>query len=341
MLAALDQYGFSSDEVLRKSQLRRAQIAQPGGMVSARQEFEFQRAFVGLTEKHPDHKSIWLELGKRYHCVSFGSLGGAWITAATVEDAFQIASDNPDLHYGANYTRLIMENNVVVGIEFCDPGMPDDLKEFTNIRGIACVNSILNDLAGSEAAAESVFLNSFVPQNYQNVRWAVEADRTGILWSRQTARQSIVSADDSLHNLYMRECRLAPDTDELTEIVYRLIVSRALSGGSLRVSVSEIAGEAGLATRTLQRRLALQNTSVREIYRISLMKAAASMLHFTELKISDIAFRLGYADTASFSHAFRRWASLSPLSYRLEFRTRQNTEISRAPMSVDGRREVN
>lgn len=43
---------------------------------------------------------------------------------------------------------------------------------------------------------------------------------------------------------------------------------------------------------------------------------ATFLLRHSELPIETIAFRLGFSETASFSRAFKRWAGLSPTSFR-------------------------
>ena len=42
----------------------------------------------------------------------------------------------------------------------------------------------------------------------------------------------------------------------------------------------------------------------------------SGLLEDTDAKITDIAFELGYGDPTNFTHAFRRWAGVSPRIYR-------------------------
>jgi AraC-like DNA-binding protein len=78
----------------------------------------------------------------------------------------------------------------------------------------------------------------------------------------------------------------------------------------------KVAKELGVSTRTLARRLKAEKTTyfkVVEAYREAMAK---SMLSDTQTQITEIAFVLGYADTSTFSSAFKRWSGKSPSEYR-------------------------
>ncbi len=45
-------------------------------------------------------------------------------------------------------------------------------------------------------------------------------------------------------------------------------------------------------------------------------QAATRLLADAEIRITDIGMALGYADSAHFSRAFKRWAGVTPREYR-------------------------
>jgi AraC-like DNA-binding protein len=72
----------------------------------------------------------------------------------------------------------------------------------------------------------------------------------------------------------------------------------------------------GMSPRALQRRIAASETTfslIRDEIRFDL---AASMLAHSELSIGEIAYRLGYSEIASFTHAFSKRFGKSPRSVR-------------------------
>ena len=71
-----------------------------------------------------------------------------------------------------------------------------------------------------------------------------------------------------------------------------------------------------LSPRTLKRRLAEFNSSFRQLLDATRHKDSIHLLKSSELSIERIAIRLGYADPANFTRAFRKWAGVTPSAYR-------------------------
>lgn len=70
------------------------------------------------------------------------------------------------------------------------------------------------------------------------------------------------------------------------------------------------------STRTLQRNLAKEDTSLSEVVDQWRLKQAIQLIENSEIKIKDISDRLGYANAPNFLRAFRRWTGVSPNVYR-------------------------
>lgn len=71
----------------------------------------------------------------------------------------------------------------------------------------------------------------------------------------------------------------------------------------------------GMSLRNLQRKLQEEGTTYREALQSARYEMARSYLDAGHTSVTEIAFLLGFADTGSFSRAFRRWAGLSPSAY--------------------------
>ncbi len=72
----------------------------------------------------------------------------------------------------------------------------------------------------------------------------------------------------------------------------------------------------GLSVRSLQRRLAKCGVAHVQIVGQARYQAATRLLEDPDIRITDIGIGLGYADSAHFSRAFKRWAGVSPREYR-------------------------
>ena len=82
------------------------------------------------------------------------------------------------------------------------------------------------------------------------------------------------------------------------------------------LDVENAAGLLHISTRTLQRRLSESDLQFRGLLSQSRCAAAARLLRASGAGITDIAYAVGYRDTAAFSRAFRRHYAQSPRDYR-------------------------
>lgn len=71
-----------------------------------------------------------------------------------------------------------------------------------------------------------------------------------------------------------------------------------------------------MSSRTLNRRLAENGITFRELVKQTQEKIAIELLKNTSNTISEIAFQTGFSEQSAFSRAFKRWTGKSPLEYR-------------------------
>ena len=86
-------------------------------------------------------------------------------------------------------------------------------------------------------------------------------------------------------------------------------------GGSLP-TIDVLADAAGVSVRTLQRRLSAAGTTYSRLMDEVRLRNALPMLEDPEIRLTDIAYDLGYSHPAHFTRAFRRWAGIAPSEYR-------------------------
>jgi len=72
----------------------------------------------------------------------------------------------------------------------------------------------------------------------------------------------------------------------------------------------------GIHKRTLNRRLAENDTSFARVLAEVRFQIARQLLADTDLPLVDIAATLNYTDTSTFSRAFRAWAQMPPSKWR-------------------------
>ena len=95
--------------------------------------------------------------------------------------------------------------------------------------------------------------------------------------------------------------------------VKSVIAGLALAG---TVSLETVAKRLGTSPRTLQRRLNRRGLCFWALVEQSRFEIAGALLRDTDLKVQEIAIRLGYSSPGGFSRAFARWAGCSPSAFR-------------------------
>lgn len=83
---------------------------------------------------------------------------------------------------------------------------------------------------------------------------------------------------------------------------------------------AELASRLGTSLRNLQRRLAEEGTSYKDVLDDTRRQLARSYLADNRHSISEVAYLLGFRAASSFTRAFRRWEGVSPSAFQTKAR---------------------
>ena len=86
-------------------------------------------------------------------------------------------------------------------------------------------------------------------------------------------------------------------------------------------SKAAVARTLGMSTRNLQRHLAAEGTSFKDLLNAARGSLARSYVDEGRLTVTEIAFLLGFADVSAFSRAFKRWTGMSPREWSARHRS--------------------
>ena len=318
MLRILLEEGLDTRPALVAAGLPLGLPGQPG-TVSPAQEFAFQRAFAQITARRPE---LWVRAGAGYRLPSFGQLGLALMTCSTLDDYLNTSADTRDLDYSvATVCMLDSSDPHVTGFIFQAWDDSDTFRDFTIYRDIAATLTVLCDLWGGPFPVTSIQVAMPPPTDDEftilGEQVTFGAERSAILWDKTLNRRALHHGDPELHAAYLAMCRQVGATAaSAKDDVVRILRGYIDKGQGTQMSLSMLAGDAGMTERTLQRRLKAHGLAFRDIVDEARHLAAIEMLTSSEAPITEIAFRLGYSDTISFSHAFRRWTGTSPAAAR-------------------------
>ena len=126
-----------------------------------------------------------------------------------------------------------------------------------------------------------------------------------------TADPKLLKALEPFCDLAAKERRTASDT---LRAAVEKEVEKLLPHG--KAQKQTVAKALAMSTRTLSRRLAVEETTYEEVVDQLRRRLALQYLKDPGMSLSQVAWQLGYEESTSFNHAFRRWTGRSPSEVR-------------------------
>jgi AraC-like DNA-binding protein len=312
---------------LRGSRIRVHQLADPRAEIEATQELAVVRNLVRALGHVP---AIGLEAGSRYRLTAYGIWGYALLSSRTLRSATEFGIRYLDLTFafsrfraekGTDDLRIVLE----------DGDIPTECRQFLVERDAAAAVAIQRDLFLRPVPLRRVSF-AFPRPPYAD-RFAAyfpgpvdfEAPVHRFVIEAKWADQPLPQADERTARLCEEQCR-----DLLDRRRARRRVSEQVRQHLLRpqgcTHMEDLATQMGMAPRTLHRQLAAEGTSFRQLLD-EVREALAEEMLAHRMAVDEVAERLGYAEAASFVHAFKRWKGVSPGAYG---RRAGNTSRARA-----------
>jgi AraC-like DNA-binding protein len=311
--------GVPAATCLRGTGLRPDDLERPEQHLTAEQELTI---VSNLLDALGDPPGLGLEAGARYHPTTLGMLGFAVISRPTLRDAVEFAMRYADLSITHIPVTLRDEGGLFSLLLDASP-VPVRLRRFLVER----------DLAAAAHVAQSEALGGLRPRRvrfgfppppgglrrYEEVfglQPEFDAPEHGLAFDSALLDRPLPQADAFAARMAEEECR---------RLVEQRLPRAGLAGQVRRVllgrpqappSLDEVAGMLRLSPRTLRRRLAEEGASYRNLLGEIRGKLAQELLRDGRLTVEEVAQRLGYAETSSFTHAFRRWTGQAPRAHR-------------------------
>ena len=285
--------------------------------ISSAQEFKFQEAFVATTGYRPD---LWLKTGLHYHLPSFGTLGMALMTSPTLDELSRTSLRGRPIDYSLSSVHMIGDERGTRGRVIETDLVPENVREFSVYRDVGATLTVLRDVWAGDFPVKRIELAVPRPRrgafSYRGYEFTFDAERTTVAWDEVLSRRKLYHGDPVLHAAYLEEirlrARLPAAKDDLIEVLATMMARRK----GVAPTLAMLSTETGQAERTLQRRLMERGLKFRDIADEARRRMALDLLASPELRLAEIAWRLGYSETTSFNHAFKRWTGFSPAVYR-------------------------
>jgi AraC-like DNA-binding protein len=303
--------GIQPDAVLDRTGLTLAEVRDPHSLTSIGQYLIACENIVAAGAGVADAFAI----GSRLHLSAYGMYGYALMCSPTMRDFFDFAVRYQPLATPTVRLEWRSEGHVAIWQfrEIYRDVMSNDVRTFlvrqqmkmtfTHIRDTAGVDNLpvcalfaLPDdgHAGQDAAALSCPCHYGQPANELHYPSGI-LDQTPELGNRLT-RTMLEETCDRLIGQSRTSLGLSGE-------VYQLL----LNAPGRFPSMTVVAARLGLQERTLRRRLAAEQSSYGAIVDDVRRKLTIEYLQTTRMSVDDVAWKVGFSDSANLRRAVRRW----------------------------------
>jgi AraC-like DNA-binding protein len=270
-----------------------------------------------------DHPAPGIWVGEKVSPESADLLGYAMRTSSSLGEAFGIASR----YYGLVGTGVEVYYREIDSLGLFTHAVPPGLGSGRRHRDELLVASLVTlgrSITSTRWDPSWVTFQHAEPEDVgphrvlfgDRVRFAEPATELAV--EGNVTALPCLAADEALHHILDRYARsLVGPADEHPPVVHKLrdVIMRSLPAGDL--SLGSSARALGMSARTLQRRLREAGTSHKELLQQTRYYLAERYLRSPELSIDEVSFLLGYANTPSFTRAFKEWSGVPPTEYRV------------------------
>lgn len=137
-----------------------------------------------------------------------------------------------------------------------------------------------------------------------------------LVFARELLDERLPTVDPATARMCVQQCEQLLQRQSAHSSIRSVVRSLMLHEPQRFPPINEIAQRLGLSERSLRRQLACDDTSYQALLNEVREALATELLTTTTLPVEQVARRLGYSETASFTRAFTRWCGKSPRQYR-------------------------
>ena len=314
------EHGVGIDLCLAGTGIGREALADPETEISAAQELHLVRNVMLAL---PDVSGLGLEAGLRYHLSAYGIWGFAMVSSPTFRSGCEVAVRYLDLSYA--FSRFILEDldSVEPRAVLDDNAIPAELRQFLVERDFAAFVNAVREMLPSGVRLRGLQFRFARPAHAARyielcgVEPRFDAPSNTVFLDPAILNTALPQANQVMARLCEDQCRRLLAKRQVRTGLAGRVRDRLLHAPNQLLDMDTVANELCMGARSLRRKLEEEGTSFRLLTEEVLQTLADELLVTTNMKLEEVATRLGYSEPSSFIHAYKRWKGVSPSEFRL------------------------
>ncbi len=304
-------------------------LAEPDFPISLEQELTICMALVRMLGSDRSAVRVFFQRRHNIGIENLGVLGMAMRHAATAVAALEVCLKFPQLTWG--HSRMVVKRESDDALYIFSMQRPqirdapaadiDALVQYCLALDLVSSLRNIQDIASVEEAPRYITFPFSQPADWHLVQDSLPCD---VMFSRAEAclafsggfdNTPLPRANPLVYRSYVAiaeklSLMLAEDIS-LTERV-----TRWLWAYTPPLKRGEVASQLAMSERSLTRQLGREGTSYAALLAGVQAERARNYLRNPGLTVSEVGYRLGYTEPATFTRAFTRWTGSSPLQWR-------------------------
>jgi len=316
-----NERGISTTDVLAGTGISPVDLDDPEAVVTAGDEIVAVRKLLNVLA---DTVGLGIHVGSRYRLTHLGLFGFAAMSCATFRELFDVS-----MRYFAltmlNIDIKLFEGTDSCLLEFVVDHLPADVRGYFLERDVASIAMTVNEFALPVVAnyADQVTVEATLDQvvvapllellPVVNREFGRAHNR--LHFPRAMFDEPLPQADHHTLQMCIAECDVLMQRNEQRRGITAVVRSKLFRESGGFPSLPDVAAELDVHPRTLRRQLAEEGTSFRALLNQARSTLAVDLLCNVGLTVDEVSKRLGYTDTSTFCHAFKRWHGVPPSAY--------------------------
>lgn len=313
------QYGLSTQECLKGTNIPPHKLQHPSAMISAHQELHLISNLLTILG---NDTPLGLEAGSRNHIATFGAYGLAVLSSPTFYEAVEVGTRYIQLSSTyCHITGVVSGNEASLRVD--DSELPESLRSFLLERDIATLMTLQKDLDPVNLPVHALRMKR-APTHYTekfhelfNVTPDFNQNNNDVVLDRHRLKLKLPQRNELTQKYFEQQCqtllRKLPSNSLSASIRHRLLKDTANMPSFIK-----LAEECIMHPKKLRRQLSEEGTNFDQLVSEVKQSMALELLIKTNLSIEQISDRLGYSEASAFSRAFKRWYHMSPRKYLKE-----------------------
>ncbi|KSV73605.1 MULTISPECIES: AraC-like transcriptional regulator QhpR [Sinorhizobium/Ensifer group] len=313
---ALEANGISANKRLSKCGLSREPLDDPYIPVSLKNYI----AFFEDVAKETAQPSLGIRLGEAIKPEDLGPIGVLYTMMQTLRLAIlRFCRFFPALQSSTKLGLIIEGDATWLEYQIEDPSIWPRRQDAEFTMALIC--ALTRSRLGRGWAPEEVHFEHAAPRGHRDLAQFFGAV---IRYEQPTNRMLISNEDLDLPFASANPAAITIIEQHLIDLIgdgavqtfgdaVANAIVRCMKQGELTLEL--VASRLGIGPRTLQRRLTAEGRTFREVVQEQRHRTAEALLKNERLSLGAVAGKLGYADVATMSRAFRTWTGQSPRAY--------------------------